>query len=106
MKKSPTPLRDAIKSVEAIMDGMNGWISEAGESELWNFWKRDVIVRYDNASTVPINRGDAYVLLSDLIEGLEGVVSEQGEVPTRYWKKTVLTTAKKRANALKEVLGQ
>ena len=113
MKKSD-PIVIAVDAAYNIVDGIDGWISETGDFPS-NFWKKDVLDRYDRVSDA-VNKSAGKVLhprdqiklkkkaedlLDDLIDGLEGVVSEQGEVPDRYWKRNALSKGKTVLRALK-----
>jgi hypothetical protein len=108
------PLAIAMAAAYGIVDGIDGMMSETGDFP-GSFWKRDVLSRYDKLGAL-INRSagkdldprdvmklrkDVQELLDDLVDGLEGVVSEQGEVPDRYWKRNVLSKGKKALRDLK-----
>jgi len=107
MSAAKNPIIEAMDAAYGIIDGIDGWMSETGDFPS-NFWKPDVLRRYDGLSDV-INRSPSKPevmtvrrltngvkkLLLDLVDGLNGVVSEQGEIPDRYWKRNVITQAKK-----------
>lgn len=116
MSKNPVMLvPDGMDAAFDIIDGMEGMVSETGEFPD-KFWKKDVFSRYDSLAA-KMNKAhkkgtmtgkelqglidEAAKLLYDLIDGLEGVVSEQGEVPSMYWKRGVMNAAKKAYSALK-----
>ena len=111
--KASNPIAIAMEAAYGIVDGIDGWMSETGDFPS-NFWKRDVLDRYDRLGAA-INRAakkgldprdemklrkKVQDLLDDLIDGLEGVVSEQGEVPNRYWKRNALSKGKTALRAL------
>lgn len=87
-------MRMTMNAIAKIMDGMEGVMSECGESEISRYWKADVLPRYDAGSKVPIKFSQARDLLADMIEGLEGYLSCNGP-DSRYWKSTALSYAKK-----------
>lgn len=112
--KTSDPIVIAVDAAYNIVDGIDGWISETGDFPS-NFWKKDVLDRYDRVSDA-VNKSAGKVLhprdqiklkkkaedlLDDLIDGLEGVVSEQGEVPDRCWKRNALSKGKTVLRALK-----
>lgn len=97
-------VREASDAAFAIVDGMDGMISEQGESVLWKFWKPDILKRWDSLAGKRVGKDDLLPILHDLIDGLEGVVSEQGEMPSYgYWKSGVLRKAKDAERKLKMV---
>ena len=97
-------VQEASDAAFAIIDGMDGMISEQGESVLWKFWKRDILRRWDSLAGKKVGKDELLPILHDLIDGLEGVVSEQGEVPSYgYWKSDVLRKAKDAERRLKMV---
>jgi hypothetical protein len=107
--KPPTlVMKEAMDAAYDLVDGIEGWMSETGDFPS-QFWKPDVLTRYDSLSsrmnrlagqTVSAEelkslRDDVYSLLDGLLDGLEGVASEQGGVPSRYWRRGVERAAKR-----------
>ena len=102
------PVNVALEAANSIIDGIDGWVSETGEFPE-NFWNKNVSRDYDRLverankmSRSPVETGkmvrllkDIKSLIVDLVIGMEGVISEQGEIPSRYWKSNVLREAVK-----------
>ena len=111
--KTKTTISDAIDVAFDIVDGIDGWMSEKGDFP--DFWEMDILHRYDkivasinklvgktltDKTEIAIKKKVSKLLI-DLMDGLEGVVSEQGEVPRKFWKRNVLTRGKAALRALK-----
>lgn len=100
-----TRLNDGMDAAFDIVDGIDGMMSETGSFPS-RYWKKDVLRRYDKLADI-INKGVRFQkienyqavekqvkdLLEDLIDGLEGVISETGRL--RYWNRSALTNANK-----------
>jgi hypothetical protein len=89
---------DAMSAADAIADGIEGMISEGGAGP-GRYWKRSVLVRWRR-----MRRGGAAVrelweLLEDLVDGLEGYVSEVGDEGP-YWKAGVLVAGRRASEGL------
>jgi hypothetical protein len=112
--KASDPIVIAVDAAYGIVDGIDGWMSETGDFPD-NFWKKDVLDRYDRVGAI-INKSANKVmdpkdykklkkevesLVEDLIDGLEGVISEQGEIPDRYWKRSAMRNAQKALRGVK-----
>ena len=88
--------------VEDIVDGLGGWMSETGDFPD-QYWKKDVLRRYDECSRRPPTTGEMASLLADLVDGLEGVASEM-EMPSRYWKPGLLARGRKAVRDVRSAL--
>jgi hypothetical protein len=107
---------DAMDAAFDIVDGIDGMVSEQGDFPLRKYWRTDVLRRYDSLAAkvdkvVRSKRGDqleetgleVVEFLKDLIDGYEGVISEQGHVD-RYWKRGVMGAASSALRDLKKVM--
>lgn len=95
-------IQEAANAAYAIIDGIDGLISEQGEEEARRYWKQDILKRWDAMVGKKVIKEDMLVMLYDLIDGMEGFLSEQGE-GNRYWKSNVLRNAKNAERRLKMV---
>jgi len=82
-------VEDAERACDEIVDGIEGVMSERGESGVLRYWKRNVLMRWRKGKRAGWVGRELWELLEDLVDGLEGYVSETGDEGP-FWKVGVL----------------
>lgn len=106
-------VEEGLLASQGIIRGLEGVMSERGSLSR-GYWKPNLMKTYnkllDRFDKYDGDQGDLFWLVADtkkllanLIDGLEGVESAEGEVPRRYWKPGVLKRAKNAYRDLKRV---
>lgn len=89
---------DAMAAADAIVDGIEGVISERGRFPD-EYWKKGVLVKWRRLRRGGASVRELWELLDDLVDGLEGWMSETGDEGP-YWKVGVLDAGLKASAGL------